>query len=116
MALYLFDMQITARVEELTESDEGTLAVIRLSFYNEVQRRRVSTGVSHLCPTISTEVILGMFPFHMLFREDMKMFGIGESLLKVLPDSSGKVLKDWFHLLRPAIHFTWKNVSYSYFQ
>ena len=112
IASYVFDMQITVRVEELTESDEGTHAVIRLSFFNEVQRRRVSTGVSHLCPTISTEVILGMFPFHMLFREDMKMFGIGESLLKVLPDSSGKLLKECFYLLRPAISFTWRSVSY----
>ena len=113
VALYLFDMQITTRVEELTESEEGTHAVIRLSFFNEVHSRKVSTGVNHLCPTISTEVILGMFPFHVLFREDMKMFGVGESLLKVLPDSSGKLLKDWFYLLRPAILFTWKNVSSS---
>lgn len=111
MAQYLFGMKITTIIESEAESDEGVHAVLRLHFENKVPVRKVSTGAHKICPTISTELILETFPFHLLFREDMKMFGIGESLVKVLPNIDGKYLQDIFRLLRPTIPFTWQSVS-----
>lgn len=112
MANYLFGMKISTVIESEVESDEGVHAIIRLHFENEVANRKVSTGVNRICPTISTELILETFPFHLLFREDMKMFGVGESLVKVLPNIDGKYLHKTFELLRPAIPLTWESVSY----
>ena len=114
MAFYLFNMNITAEVEEKEESAEGTHAVFRLHFLNRVEGRKVSTGVNDVCSTISTELILGMFPFHLLFREDMKMFGIGESLVKVLPNIQDKFVNEIFVLTRPAIPFTWESVCVTF--
>ena len=111
MANYLFNMKITTAVESEIETDDGTHAIILLKFDNKVTKRKVSTGTSHICPTVSTELILETFPFHLLFRDDMKMFGIGVSLEKVLPHIDGKLLTDTFKLLRPSIPFTWKSVS-----
>ena len=112
MASYLFDMKITSFVESEVETEEGTHAVILLKFNNEIKKRKVSTGTNKICPTVSTELILETFPFHLLFREDMKMFGIGVSLEKVLPNIDGKSLIDTFQLFRPNIAFTWESVSF----
>ena len=111
MASYLFGMKITTVVESVIENDEGVHAIIRLHFANSIANRKVSTGVNQICPTISTELILETFPFHLLFREDMRMFGVGESLVKVLPDIDGRCLHETFELLRPAIPLTWESVS-----
>ena len=111
MANYLFNMNITTSIESEVENEEGTHAIIHLKFNNQVLKRKVSTGVNYICPTVSTELILETFPFHLLFRKDMKMFGIGVSLEKVLPNIDGKLLTDTFHLLRPNIPLTWDSVS-----
>ena len=111
MAMYLFDVKLSVKIESLEEAAEGTHAILQLAFHNEVEERKVSTGVSGLCPMISSELILQMFPFHMLFRKDLVTFGIGESLIKVLPDLNGKNLADKFDLIRPAIALSWDNVS-----
>ncbi len=114
IANYLFNIKVSVELESLEELAEGDHAVLRILFRNKVERRKVSTGVGVLCPMISTELILQMFPFHMLFRKDLIMLGIGESLIKVLPDLSGQVLTDCFRLCRPAIALTWDNVRLIY--
>ncbi len=111
IAMDLFHIKVEVEIESVEEFEHGTHTILKILFNNEVATKKASTGIGDLCPMISTEVILQMFPFHILFRKDFIIFGVGQSLHKILPDLSGRVLSEYFRLTRPAIEFTWENVS-----
>jgi guanylate cyclase len=60
-----------------------------------------------------------LFPFGLVFNEDMRILAAGEKLLQVCGTSPdvllGQSISDSFKLRRPrGIPFTWKNVRSNY--
>eukprot|EP00794_Sanderia_malayensis_P012302 gene12302-13571_t len=109
IASYLFNITATVELESLEDDPEGDHAILKILFKNTVEKRKTSTGMDRVCPMVSTNLIFQMFPFHLMFQRDLVVFGVGNSLFKILPHISGRVLTDCFQLHRPVIALTWNN-------
>lgn len=48
-----------------------------------------------------------------IYRSDMVVRSIGNSLMVILPDLVGKKITHWFDLVRPLIAFKFQSVSLS---
>lgn len=54
-------------------------------------------------PELNNEQFNHLFPFHLIFDEDMIIRQTGRSLQKLLPQATGKSMLETFHILRPRI-------------
>ena len=63
------------------------------SFCNRVEAR---------LPAVSSSMLLDIFPFIIVFDQEMVLQSIGRSLNQIMPDIVGKKLNDLFHLVRPT--------------
>lgn len=98
-----------------------THVVFQLHFENEVYtksnaRSNVSMASlrrsSHLDTSlpIKSEIFFELFPFHVVFRENMEITSIGDGLNQALSHAVGESMKDLFNLVRPLMNFNWENV------
>lgn len=60
---------------------------------------------------ISSDVFFEVFPFHILFDENMFIKNIGSGLMAVLPDLVGMHVDEIFCVTRPLVEFNVDNVS-----
>ena len=63
------------------------------SFCNRVEAR---------LPAVSSSMLLDIFPFIIVFDQEMILQSIGKSLNQIMPDIVGKKLNDLFYLVRPT--------------
>lgn len=47
----------------------------------------------------------------MLYRSDLVVRNLGQSIVTILPALVGQKISDWFHLLRPLVDFEFSSVS-----
>ncbi|KAL1110601.1 hypothetical protein AAG570_008129 [Ranatra chinensis] len=59
---------------------------------------------------IGASVLFEIFPFCIVFSADMIVRSIGNSLVVIMPDLVGKVLTNWFDLVRPLIAFNFQTI------
>lgn len=106
--------------------EEGTAAAgsknvfvkFRLEFDNNEYMASKSEKQTYLeripLPDFQCFLLLKLFPFGVIFGEDMKIIGAGENLILLWGSKNvlGKDITEYFRLRRPqGIPFTWKNVS-----
>jgi guanylate cyclase len=60
---------------------------------------------------IRSEIFFELFPFHVVFKRDLEIISVGESLKQAMKHAEGESVRDVFNLLRPLMNFTWENVS-----
>jgi guanylate cyclase len=118
----LYNTQLAIKVLEEVTSAPGTRNVLvkfRLDFDNRefvLSRTEKRTLPGRLAlPTVPCSVLMRLFPFGLVFNEDMRILAAGEKLLQVCgsgPEALlGQSITDSFKLRRPrGIPFTWKNV------
>jgi guanylate cyclase len=60
---------------------------------------------------IRSEIFFELFPFHVVFKRDLEILSVGESLKQAIKHVEGEGVRDVFNLVRPMMNFTWENVS-----
>jgi len=61
-------------------------------------------------PAVSSSVLFEIFPFVIVFGEDMGVQTIGRSLQQILPNLPGQKMSDVFDVVRPLIEFKFDNI------
>jgi len=61
-------------------------------------------------PAVSSSVLFEIFPFIMVFGEDMGVQTIGRSLSQILPNLPGQKMTEIFDVVRPLIEFKFDNI------
>jgi guanylate cyclase len=104
---------------------QGTRTVLvkfRLDFDNQefvLSRMDKRTHLERLTlPAVPCSLLMRLFPFGLVFNENMCILAAGEKLLQVCgtspEDLLGQSVTDSFKLRRPrGIPFTWKNVRHN---
>ena len=80
--------------------DNKTKAIINSDLVREEAR----------LPAVSSSVLFEIFPFIMVFGEDMAVQTIGRSLNNILPNLPGQRMTEIFDVVRPLIEFKFDNI------
>ena len=59
---------------------------------------------------VNYETLALVFPFHMVFGDDMLIKGVGDGLEAIMPGLTGHPIDEAFHLNRPLVEFSIENV------
>ncbi|XP_042196017.1 soluble guanylate cyclase 88E-like [Callorhinchus milii] len=100
-------------VEVLSEQLVGDYShvTMRLNFDNSAYRyiQKEDTERQEILP-ITSDFFFDVFPFNIVFRQDMVVHNVGSGLGTVFPDVDGKKINDAFLLARPLVEFTWNMI------
>jgi guanylate cyclase len=122
----LYNTELSIKVLEEATSVPGVRKVLvrfRLDFDNRefvLSRTDKRTHLERLTlPDVPCSLLMRLFPFGLVFNEDMCILAAGEKLLQVCgtspDDLLGQSVTDSFKLRRPrGIPFTWKNVRHNF--
>ncbi|CAM1326905.1 Uncharacterised protein g9354 [Pycnogonum litorale] len=99
-------------VELITQEVQGeTLHVtFQLHFDNKALNSQRNMERHVEMNQISASVIIKMFPFCIIFGDDLIIRTLGSSLFTILPNAIGKRVNHIFDLTRPLILLTWTNI------
>ena len=108
-------------VEIISEKEENDLVhvILRLKFQNKdyyVKESGSSTTTRSLkcqeiCTPIKSSKILNLFPFYIIFKRNLEVLSLGQSLRQSVHHAVGESLRDAFQLVYPNVAFTWDNVK-----
>ncbi|XP_072367929.1 soluble guanylate cyclase 88E-like isoform X8 [Scyliorhinus torazame] len=111
MGKQFYDTDI--HVEVLSEQLVGDYShvTMRLNFDNSAYRyiQKEDTDEEEMLP-FTSDFFFEVFPFNIVFRQDMVVHNVGSGLATVFPDLDGKMITDAFLLARPLVEFTWNMI------
>ena len=61
-------------------------------------------------PAVSSALLYDIFPFIIVFGEDMVIQSIGRSLNQILPNLMGQKMNDVFDIVRPLVEFKFDSI------
>ena len=61
-------------------------------------------------PAVSSSVLYEIFPFIIVFGEDMIIQSIGRSLTQILPNLPGQKMNEFFDVVRPLVEFKFDSI------
>lgn len=103
------------QVEILSEEESLTLThvVMKLHFDNTnwVDPNDTQVTATNESLPLSYDTLVDVFPFHIVFNQNMIIKSIGTGLLVILPQLVGQAIDEMFSLTRPMVEFTLENVS-----
>ncbi|KAJ9590995.1 hypothetical protein L9F63_027796, partial [Diploptera punctata] len=120
----LYNTKLAIKVLEEANTIPGAKKVLvkfRLDFDNRdfvFSRSEKRTSLERLSlPAVPCSVLMTLFPFGIVFGEDMRILAAGEKLLQICgtcPEALlGQIITDYFKLRRPrGIPFTWKKCMF----
>jgi hypothetical protein len=112
-----YDLTVEIEIENQRVEMEMTHVTFRLKFENHEYLRARSSNLSEtyqkaeLLPPIVSDIILELFPFHLIFKRNMQIISVGENLKLAIKHCKGEAMQDIFNLIRPYIEFSWDYVS-----
>ncbi|XP_052234216.1 soluble guanylate cyclase 88E-like [Dreissena polymorpha] len=93
------------------DTDNMTHVIMKLHFDNtafkEIQEKK--NVYSETLP-LSSDVFYELFPFHIVFAENMQVRSAGDGLRAVFPDMVGQRVTDVFSMVRPLVPFSWHSI------
>ena len=109
--IYGKDLEIAIRSED--ERGNEAHVVLELRFDNhELLKQKYSSNTGGEFQ-IDSNTFLGVFPFCILFTQDLEIKRVGNKLLEVLPDLIGMYINEAFILKRPQFgQLTWSMVRH----
>lgn len=106
-----YNTKVDIDVISVEEMDAVTHVIMKLHFdntaYKNIQERR-DTYSENL--PLSSDVFFELFPFHIVFNEEMKVRGAGHGLKAVFPDMIGQTVTNIFTIVLPLVSFSWSSV------
>jgi guanylate cyclase len=85
------------------------------SSVNSVATSDLNLQKNTLSIPIRSEIFFELFPFHVVFKRNLEIVSIGESLRQAMKNVERETFTDVFNLIRPLMSFNWQNVSISHF-
>ena len=84
----------------------------KLTFNNKTGDRTNSALIREEArlPAVSSSILFEIFPFIIVYGEDMTVQTIGRSLSQILPNLPGQKMNEFFDLVRPLIEFKFETV------
>lgn len=84
----------------------------KLTFDNKSSERTNSALIREEArlPAVSSSILFEIFPFIIVYGEDMTIQTIGRSLSQILPSLPGQKMNEFFDLVRPLIEFKFETV------
>ncbi|XP_066276483.1 soluble guanylate cyclase 88E-like [Branchiostoma lanceolatum] len=107
-----YQTDIEVEVLNHDETDEQTHIVFRLHFDNTAFKQNQQADLrqeEELLP-VRSELFFEVFPFNVVFTQDMVIRNVGVGLEAIMSDLEGKKINDCFRVVRPLVEFTWDNV------
>ncbi|XP_059098950.1 soluble guanylate cyclase 88E-like isoform X2 [Tigriopus californicus] len=107
---YKLDLQIEVLDQEVKFD---TIHVsFKLTFDNKPSNNRNSALIREEArlPAVSSSILFEIFPFIVVYGEDMVIQTIGRSLSQILPKLPGMKMNEFFDLVRPLIEFKFELV------
>ncbi|KAG1663195.1 Soluble guanylate cyclase 88E [Nymphon striatum] len=107
---HFYDIDID--VDVLTqEIQNDTLHVkFQLNFNNTAFEGRSLKSKNLVLKPVTASVLIKMFPFCIVFGNDLVINSLGSSLNRLVPSAIGKRINNAFDLKRPLILLTWTNI------
>ncbi|XP_078670752.1 soluble guanylate cyclase 88E-like isoform X5 [Branchiostoma floridae x Branchiostoma belcheri] len=110
--------QTEINVEVIRETDhvhaEGlTHVIFRLHFNNKafrINRHHLGNACTDNLLPVRSDVFFEVFPFNVVFGEDMLIKRVGIGLQNIFEKLEGRRIDESFTLNRPLVKFTWSNV------
>ena len=110
---------VNVEIEVLSEKQEMDLqhVVFELRFENTQYKKLTSStnsdssfqSVGSNLP-IKSEIFFELFPFHVVFKKDLEIISVGDSLKQAMKHAENESIRDVFNLVRPLMNLTWENV------
>ncbi|KAI8499673.1 hypothetical protein Bbelb_227240 [Branchiostoma belcheri] len=107
-----YQTDIEVEVLNHDETDDQTHIVFRLHFDNTAFKQNQQADLrqeEELLP-VRSELFFEVFPFNVVFTQDMVIRNVGVGLEAIMSDLEGKKINDCFRVVRPLVEFTWDNV------
>ncbi len=88
------------------------LTTLQLTFDNKPTNTRNSALVREEArlPAVSSSILFEIFPFIIVYGEDMSIQTIGRSLSQILPNLPGQKMNEYFDLVRPLVEFRFEAI------
>ena len=111
------------KIEIISEEINNGFAngVFQLTFKNEgysLSESKISvksnTVDTNKYPYLKSDIFFDLFPFHVIFKKDLKIASMGEALKSAINEYNDEYMTSVFNLEKPIIDFTWENVCISF--
>ncbi|XP_052800959.1 soluble guanylate cyclase 88E-like isoform X2 [Mya arenaria] len=106
-----YNTKIKIDVISEEETEHMTHVIMKLYFdntaYKEIQEKR--NEYSETLP-LSSDVFFELFPFHIVFNEELEVQGAGNGLMAVFPDMVGRKVTEVFTVVLPLVPFSWFSI------
>ncbi len=80
------------------------------SIANSIATLDINVTKNSLSLPIRSEIFFELFPFHVVFKRNLEIVSIGESLKQTMKHVEHESLTDVFNLVRPLMNCNWQNV------
>jgi len=107
---YKIDMAIEVKESEI--KFDTVHVSFQMTFDNKTKAKANSDLVREEArlPAVSSSVLFEIFPFVIVFGEDMCVQSIGRSLTQILPNLPTQKMNEFFDVVRPLIEFKFDNI------
>ena len=108
----LFKTAITMKITKQEILFDTVIVTYEMQFDNSAFRRwqEAAAARKEASLPIKAGTLFEMFPFCILFHEDLTVSCIGVALRQVMPGIVGKKVTAYFELIKPLIEFKFENV------
>uniref|UniRef100_G3Q1S4 guanylate cyclase n=1 Tax=Gasterosteus aculeatus TaxID=69293 RepID=G3Q1S4_GASAC len=109
---YDTDIHVEVLSEQMIQCDKMCFTVLCwLNFDNSAYRyiMKEDEEEQEILP-ITSDFFFEVFPFNIVFRQDMVVHNVGSGLSTVFPDLDGKKINDAFLLARPLVELSWSMI------
>ncbi|XP_074660061.1 soluble guanylate cyclase 88E-like [Tubulanus polymorphus] len=113
-----YDVDVEVAILDEHSTENSCHVVYRLDFDNDAytppkQDLKLISAASRFSP-IPIDTFFKIFPFIIVFKDDMVIRKVGQNLHMLLSTESSELagtdIRDTFHLRRPRMEFTWENI------
>jgi len=107
-----YKIEMAIEVKESEIKFDTVHVSFQMTFDNKTKAKANSDLVREEArlPAVSSSVLFEIFPFIIVFGEDMQVQSIGRSLNQILPNLPGQKMNEFFDVVRPLIEFKFDNI------
>ena len=112
VGIMFYSTKVDIDVINLEETEHMTHVIMKLHFDNTAYKltQEKKNEHSETLP-LSSDVFFELFPFHIVFNDEMIVQSGGTGLKAVFPDMVGQNVTDVFTVVLPLVPFSWFSVS-----
>jgi len=107
----IYDQECQVEILSRDEASALTEVVYKIEFDNSTFKAKGEAKEEDLKLPVDYALVSDVFPYHIVFRHDMMIQGIGSGLSQLLPNTIGSAVDDVFTLIRPELEFSFETIE-----